>query len=60
MENIVLTSNEWSVASENPDSYYLYVVWNALINPVLKKLNDPFNNLQDVAIIVPKEDYTIT
>lgn len=57
--DIILTSNEWRVASENPDNFYLYVVFNALSNPSLEKLNDPFNNLQKIAQIVPKDDYTI-
>lgn len=57
--NIILTSSEWRVASENPENFYLYVVFNALSNPKLIKLIDPYNNLQNVVHIVPKEDYTI-
>lgn len=56
---ILLTSHEWRAASENPDEFYLYVVFNALTNPELVKLNDPYNNLQKVAQIVPKDDYII-
>lgn len=57
--DIILSSNEWRVASENPDNFYLYVVFNALTNPELKKLKDPYNNLQEVASIIPKDDFII-
>ena len=56
---IILSSNEWRIASENPDHYYLYVVRNALTDPEIKKLKDPFKNLQGVAVAIPKDDYTI-
>lgn len=56
---IILTSSEWRTASENPEDFYLYVVFNALSNPELVKLHDPFNNLQKVAQIIPKDDYFI-
>lgn len=56
---VKITSNEWRVASENPDRYYLYVVKNALDNPELIKIKDPYNNLSDVASIVPTDDFIV-
>lgn len=56
---IQISSNEWRVASENPDNFYLYVVKNALDNPELIKILDPYNNLSEVAKTIHFDDYKV-
>ncbi|QUH22358.1 DUF3883 domain-containing protein [Methanobacterium alkalithermotolerans] len=57
--NIQISSNEWRVASENPDNYHLYVVKNALDDPELTKIRDPYNNLSEVAKTIHFDDYKV-
>ena len=49
---IVITSNEWRVASENKDNYYLYVVNYALNEPKLIVVQDPY----DIKVIISKRE----
>jgi len=56
---IEISSNEWRVASENPDEYYLYVVTYALSNPKLRIVKDPYNNLKQIAKIIPIQDFKV-
>lgn len=44
--DVVLTPNEWLQARRHGETYYLYVVWNALgPNPELKIIPNPARNL---------------
>ena len=56
---IEMSSNEWRVASENKDNYYLYVVNYALSEPKLIIVQDPYNKLKDIARIVPLQDFKV-
>jgi len=56
---IEMSSNEWRVASENRDNYYLYVVNYALSEPKLIIVQDPYNKLKDIARIVPLQDFKV-
>lgn len=57
--DIQISSNEWRVASENPDNFYLYVVKNALSDPELIEVPDPYNNLNQIAQKKPTNDFKI-
>ncbi|MEN6294485.1 MAG: DUF3883 domain-containing protein, partial [Methanobacterium sp.] len=57
--DIQISSNEWRVASENPDNFYLYVVKNALSDPELIEVSDPYNNLNQIAQKKPTNDFKI-
>ncbi len=56
---IEMSSNEWRVASENKDNYYLYVVNYALSEPKLIVVQDPYNKLKDIVRIVPLQDFKV-
>jgi len=59
ISKIEISSNEWRVASENPENYYLYIVTYALSNPKLTIVKDPYNNLKRVAQIIPIQDFKV-
>ena len=54
-----MTLNEWRVAHVNKDEYYLYVVNYALTDPKLIIVQDPYDNLKDVARVVPLQDFRV-
>ena len=54
---VVLSSNEWIVASRLKDYYWLYVVENALSKPRITLIQDPANTLKEVVRRVPKIEY---
>ena len=54
---IQISSNEWRTASQLREEYYLYICENALTNPNLITINDPFENLEKYIKKVPIEDY---
>lgn len=58
---VVLTSNEWSVAEQLADDYFLYVVLNAATQPELYIIQNPTNvvsPIQDVRYQVPLSEIT--
>ena len=61
--DVALTVNEWLKAKRFKESYWLYIVCNAITNPTLYIINNPADNLkvQDkvevVRFIVPLEEW---
>ena len=59
---VALTPNEWFKAKRFKEQYWLYVVFNAAKNPVLKIINNPAENLRYeekielVRILIPVEE----
>jgi len=45
IDSIQLTENEWNKAKELENNYYLYVVYNCLGEPRLKRVRNPANKL---------------
>jgi superfamily II DNA or RNA helicase len=56
---ITITEHEWRVAKKLNLDYFLYVVENALHDPSLKIIRDPYNRLSDYAEKIPKESFEI-
>ena len=54
---IVLTSNEWDKARRWREKYWLYAVEEALTNPQLTPIRNPFEALKDMAEMVPVVTY---
>ncbi|MGC8979238.1 helicase-related protein [Caldisericum sp.] len=60
---VVLTPNEWFKAKRFKEQYWLYVVSNAVSNPVLTIINNPAENLnvhekvEVVRFVVPLEEW---
>jgi hypothetical protein len=42
---ITLTSKEWSVASANPDTYFLAIIRNVFDEPTIQFIRDPVSQL---------------
>ena len=62
--DVALTYNEWLKAKELGDRYYLYIVSNAVADPVLNIIRDPANKVEPVEkveintkMIVPLEEW---
>ena len=49
---VVLTPNEWSVAKEHKENYFLYVVLNARIQPELYIIQNPAEAISEVKQVV--------
>lgn len=56
---IQISSNEWRVASQKREDYYLYVVENISKDPdpLPKIIQDPYQNIADYVRKVPIEDF---
>ena len=58
---VVLTSNEWSVAKQLKDNYFLYVVLNARTQPdlyIIRNPTDVVSPIQDIRYQVPLSEIT--
>ena len=61
--NVALTPNEWFKARRFKENYWLYVVANAVVDPVLYIINNPAENLKPqekievVRFIVPLKEW---
>ena len=58
---VLLTSNEWSIAQELKEDYFLYVVLNASTQPELYIIQNPtdiISPVQNVAYQVPLSEIT--
>ena len=58
---VLLTSNEWSVAKELKDDYFLYIVLNAATQPELYIIQNPTDKvspMEDVRYQVPLSEIT--
>ncbi|MYH83915.1 DUF3883 domain-containing protein [Candidatus Poribacteria bacterium] len=58
---VLLTSNEWSVAQELKDDYFLYIVLNAATQPELYIIQNPTDKvspMEDVRYQVPLSEIT--
>jgi hypothetical protein len=56
---ITITEHEWRTAEKLQHTYFLYIVENALDNPVLTIVRDPYNTLAHIAERVLKESFEI-
>ncbi len=59
--SVVLTSNEWSVAKQLKDDYFLYVVLNARTQPelyIIRNPTDVVSPIQDIRYQVPLSEIT--
>ena len=60
---VALTTNEWFKANRFKEQYWLYIISNAVTNPSLYIINNPFKNLnaqekiEVVRFIVPLEEW---
>lgn len=57
---VQIQSNEWRIASQLREDYYLYIVQNALTNPTLAIIKNPYENLEKYIKKVPIQDYKMT
>lgn len=56
---ITMTEHEWTIAEKLGNKYFLYIVENALNNPFLTIVRDPYGTLADSAEKIPKESFEI-
>lgn len=55
--SVELTSHEWLIASKVQKDYWLYVVEDALTNPIITLRQDPFNTFRNNVRKVPVVEY---